>query len=109
MRGPLSKISDQALLPVFFRTQFEDLLFPKEVHRESAGYAIGKILDRGAFEVFRVILEKQRMAGLVEFDKLPLKNRITGSPAVLQVIHLPFKQRILLKKLNDREWSMAHR
>src|SRR5215471_12896362 len=99
MRGPLSKISDQALLPVFFRTQFEDLLFPKGVHRERAGYAIRKILDGGAFEVFRVILEKQRMAGLVEFDELPLKNRIRRSHAMLQVIHLSSKQRLLLNKV----------
>src|SRR5690242_2191707 len=97
MRRPFSKISHQALLPVFFRAQLEDLLLPEQFHRESARYAIGKFLYGRAFEIFRIVLEKQRMTGFVEFDELPLQHRIPASSSVLQIIHLSFEQGIFLK------------
>src|SRR5215813_15355207 len=108
MRRPLAKVAHQAFLPVLFRTQFENLLFPEEIHRESAGYAIRKFLHRCAFEIFWIILEEQRMAGFVELDELPLQHGISGSSAVLQVIYLPFQQRILLKQFHDSKRSAAH-
>src|SRR5499427_9963273 len=97
MRRPLSKIAHQALLPVFFRTQLQDLLFPQEVHRESTRNAIGKLLYGRSFEVFRIILEKQRVAGFVELDDLPLQHWIGLPAAVLEVVHLSFEKGILFE------------
>src|SRR5690242_5340361 len=97
MRRPLAKISNQALLPVFFRTQFEDLLLPEEVHRESARDPIGEFFYGRALEIFRIILEKQGMAGFVEFNQLALHHGTSRSSTVLQIIHLPFEQRIFLE------------
>src|SRR5438874_11681341 len=108
MRRPLSEISHQALLPVFFRTQFQDLLFPQEVHWESACYAIGKLFYGRAFEIFRVILEKQRMAGFVEFDELALQHGIPGSSTVLQVFHWPSPKRIFSEQSYYAKRNAAH-
>src|SRR5215470_3355861 len=95
MRRPLPKISHQALLAVLFGAQFEYLLFPKEIHRKSTCDAVRKLLHRRALEIFRVVLEKERVASFVKFNQLGLNDGAPWRATILQVIHLPFEERIL--------------
>ena len=49
------------------------------------------------------------MAGFVEFDELALQHGIPGSSTVLQVIHLPFPQRIFREQFYYAKRNAAHR
>src|SRR5215831_15115974 len=108
MRRPLAKISHEPLLPGFFRSQFEDLLFPQEIHRESACNAERKLLCRHALKIFRIVLEKESVAGLIKLDELPFGHRMPRTTAIFEVIHLSLQQRMLLKQLHHAEGSAAH-
>src|SRR5579863_4057279 len=101
MRRPGAKIPDQALLSVRFRAQFEDLLLPEQIHRQTAGNKERKPRGLSSIGVFGIVLEDQRMASFVEFDKLAPQGHIRRSVAIFQIVHMPFRERLFLVELDD--------
>src|SRR5580704_2363247 len=101
MRRPDAKIPDEALLPVRFGAQFEYLLLPEQIHRQSAGDKKRKLSGLASIGVLGIVLKDQRVARLVEFDKLAAQGHIRRNVAIFEVVHMAFRERLFLDELDD--------
>src|SRR5579883_19787 len=108
MRRPVPEVPEQAFLPFALGTQFENLLFPKQVEGKGRGDGIREFADRGFAEVARQIVEKQRVARFVDFDQLAAERRIDGQVAVLEIIDAAFEQRVFGEEIDDSEGMAAN-
>src|SRR5271166_2296083 len=100
MRRPGTKIPGQALLPVRFRAKFENLLLPKKIHRQGTGDGERNLAGLVAVGVFRIVLEDECMACLVQLHKFSPYRWAGGRLPVFKVINLAFEERILFEKLD---------
>jgi len=58
-------------------------------------------------EIFRIVIEDERMTGFEKFDKFALDAGIGGRFAILEVIHLAFEKRVFLEKIENTKWGAA--
>src|SRR5260370_3567458 len=107
MRGPLSKVRSQTLLAVRLRPKLENLLLPQRFHRQRGGNEIREFLRKGAFELLRIIVKDQSVAGFEKIHELALDARIGGRFPVFQVIHLAFQKRVFREKFHHAKWGAA--
>ena len=107
MRRPLAKIRYETLLALGFIAQLKDLLFPEKLHGEGVGNEVREILGVRTFEVFRIVVEDERVASFKKLDELALDAGIQAGVAVFEVVDVAFEERILLEKLDDAKGSAA--
>src|SRR5260370_27997371 len=107
MRGPLSKVRYQTLLAVGLRPKLENLLLPQWFHRQRGGNEIGDFFRQSAFELLRIIVKDQSVAGCEELHELALDARIGGRFPVFQVIDVAFQKRVFREKFHHAEWGAA--
>src|SRR5580704_4832693 len=107
MRGPIAKVREQAFLAIRFGAELQDLLFPQEIDGQARSDSVGESLARGFVQIAWNIREEKGVAGFVEFDQLFFLCRVEGRVSVLQVIDLPFEQRIFGKQVYDAKWHTA--
>src|SRR5258708_3170202 len=107
MRGPLSKVRYQTFLAVRLRPKLENLLLPQWFHRQCGGNEIGDFFRQSAFELLRIIVKNQSVAGFEELHEFALDARIGGRFPVFQVIDLAFQKRVFREKFHHAEWGAA--
>src|SRR5260370_34850999 len=107
MRGPLSKVRYQTLLAVRLRPKLENLLLPQWFHRQRGRNEIRDFFRQSSFELLRIIVKDQSVAGFEELHELALDAGIGGRFPVFQVIDLAFQKRVFREKFHHAEWGAA--
>src|SRR5215831_2565254 len=110
MRRPVAKVREKPFLALDFRAKFEYPLFPEKIHGEFGSNYVGEVVLRiFRRRVARVVIEKQGVAGVVEFDKGIAGLRGRKGLAVVEIVHGAFEQRVFVKKLDDAKRGPADR
>src|ERR1700719_2100033 len=95
MRRPLSKISNQALLPVSLRAQLQNLLLPEEIEGQRAGDQEGETFDGFAFQVSGIVLKDQRVADLVKAPEFLLRAGVGAMLAVIEEVDVALEELVV--------------
>src|SRR5258708_14655705 len=75
--------------------------------KQKTAYEIGDFFRQSAFELLRIIVKDQSVAGFEELHELALDARIGGRFPVFQVIDLAFQKRVFREKFHHAEWDAA--
>src|SRR5260370_8690943 len=107
MRDQLSKVRYQTLLAVGLRTKLENLLLPHFFYKQKTAYEIGDFFRQSAFELLRIIVKDQSVAGFEELHELALDAGIGGRFPAFPGIHLPLHTRVFREKFHHAEGGPA--
>src|ERR1700730_9855459 len=114
MRRPFAKVRYQALLAVRFRSQFQHLLLPHQIHRQGARHDVGKLFRHVTLDVPGIVAINDCVAHLIQLYQFTPDTRFGRPVAIVEVIDMSFEEGVLAKRfrveqLHDAKWRASYR
>src|SRR4029077_3409361 len=95
MRRPLPQVSYQPLLPVSFRAELQNLLFPQEIERQRACDDKGQEFRGFTFYISGIVLKDKGVTNFVEAHQLTLRARVGAMLTVIEEVDISFQELVV--------------